>query len=35
MAREFEIGIGSLGQAVQGAQRFAAGLGRHGSFEQL
>ena len=34
MAREFELGVGSLqsGESVAGAQRFAAGVGRHGNF---
>jgi enoyl-CoA hydratase len=35
MAVELEIGRESLGQALEGATRFAAGHGRHGAFDDL
>jgi enoyl-CoA hydratase len=35
MARELEIGRGSLEQALAGAERFAAGHGRGGSFDDV
>jgi enoyl-CoA hydratase len=35
MAREFAIGTASLAEARDGAGRFAAGAGRHGSFDEI
>ena len=36
LAREFELGLDSIRvDGVAGAARFAAGAGRHGSFDQL
>jgi len=35
MAREFAFGTASLAQARDGAERFAAGRGRHGAFDEL
>jgi enoyl-CoA hydratase len=35
MAREFAIGAASLAHARDGAERFAAGRGRHGAFDEM
>lgn len=36
LAREFELGLASLrADGVDGAARFAAGAGRHGSFDEI
>ena len=33
LSGEFELGLGSLHAALEGAQRFSGGAGRHGAFE--
>ena len=35
LAVEYRHGVGSLGEAVEGAARFAAGRGRHGDFTDI